>query len=869
VLDTFAADRFDNLKDNVPRPLGVDWPDPFMEFDERDRKEGVLWSPTVYPTGQTRAKEGVEQVTALVLDFDENITIPEVMRHLESLGLEYVLHTSYSHWVDKYDDKGNFVAPACDRFRVVLPLATPVSSAVHATLWAKWYEEWDGAFDEKCKDASRVYYLPAHPSSPPREPVSHHELGELLDAVEDIGDWEPKPAERLAPKYEGGLRWDDGVEAFYRARIVAVLVPFVPFSGGPGTPDGKSRTITWRSVTGLLLKQHYDREGLLRIIDEVCRRQGVEQDPDSDRRRSYTRCVDNQIKRLEKGDQVAGASSLPDDIVAQLRPLARWRKLFGSVLPIGSLGGSLVCYRDRRVEIPINQATNETRLGVALGPKWESAKHKLGAVWEDKKDDEGNVKRVFKRFDEKKARNQVAEILGQVCSEPVPEDEIADGVHLLGDEVAAISKAGTFVFSGSAWERLPAPIVAGHFSAPSGKVRSTPSVHTPDEIRAAYHELCELFGRWTFDSALVPYFLAATTLTVPLTPAIPGEPPWVWIQGQTNSGKSNLCTALFALSEHILELGNATPYTLMQEFGNKSAACVMDDVENNPRSLRQRDLIFDMYRVGYMTRGTINRSSKVERCRLLGPLIYSGISGPPQDQDLNRFWQVRTVQEPGHASPLAGQEELLARLRPVVSWGLACHAPRFLDEYETVRRGADEAGIPVRLARNVIPAAMMLKMLGEPWEALLQSYEAGACEELRESGPQEQRFLEYVLDVPLAVLDDHGSRRLTTVRRSIGTGSTAVDLPLLLGGWDPNGRRLFLNATALSAAMPARSEYADWEVRRITDILKAHPWYEDKDRRGNVRYSVLSPPRGQLGLEGVKGEPAPPAQAEPQQQEWY
>jgi hypothetical protein len=108
-----------------------------------------LWSPARYPENTTRAKANVSEVSSLVLDYDDGTTIEQAAA---TWGMwAHVLYTTPSH------------GPDGPRFRLVLPLAVPVSASDWPRVWT-WAEQHAGArIDKACKDASRMYYGHAGP----------------------------------------------------------------------------------------------------------------------------------------------------------------------------------------------------------------------------------------------------------------------------------------------------------------------------------------------------------------------------------------------------------------------------------------------------------------------------------------------------------------------------------------------------------------------------------------------------------------------------------------------------------------------------------------------------------------------------------
>jgi len=132
---------------------------------KEDRKESCpLWSP-VDLVRPRRANRNVHAVTALVLDYDDDVDPGEAFDEWD--GFERLVHTTWSH------------TPTEPRCRVVMPLASPISAAVWLPLHKAILQEHSLEADAVTCDPSRAYYLPA---------VGMHdcaqawaESGELLD----------------------------------------------------------------------------------------------------------------------------------------------------------------------------------------------------------------------------------------------------------------------------------------------------------------------------------------------------------------------------------------------------------------------------------------------------------------------------------------------------------------------------------------------------------------------------------------------------------------------------------------------------------------------------------------------------------------
>jgi putative DNA primase/helicase len=112
-----------------------------------DKRSGNLWSPTVYAGDASRKSANVQAITALVLDVDDGTPLSVLESKLNQF--RYVVHTSYSHTQEH------------PKYRIVLPLATPVDSKEWSTVWLRLNLLVDGHADQATKDPARMYFLPS------------------------------------------------------------------------------------------------------------------------------------------------------------------------------------------------------------------------------------------------------------------------------------------------------------------------------------------------------------------------------------------------------------------------------------------------------------------------------------------------------------------------------------------------------------------------------------------------------------------------------------------------------------------------------------------------------------------------------------
>jgi len=182
-----AIAEFPHLTATTPRLRALPWPElarRLSHHTRRTKKDGPGWSPTIYPDGATRSKDGVVAVTAVVLDCDEG---PPPWGLLAEWT--YAAHTTFQH------------TPQAPRWRVVLPLAAPILAGDWPDVWERARYRLCPTMDESCKDAGRFYWWPTClPDATPRSQV--HD-GRLLTA-QDLPALPPaaRPEPATAPARE-------------------------------------------------------------------------------------------------------------------------------------------------------------------------------------------------------------------------------------------------------------------------------------------------------------------------------------------------------------------------------------------------------------------------------------------------------------------------------------------------------------------------------------------------------------------------------------------------------------------------------------------------------------------------------------------
>lgn len=164
----FPISRFSHTRDNYPqaeRPTLAQLTRLLTVHEERDHKDGPLWSPTVYLNGSTRSNASVQSLTALVFDQDQHVDYEDIKRRVSAY--ECIIHSTFSS------------TPENPKLRLVLFLSRPVSAIEYPEVRARAEHLLGLAADPATKDPARIYYLPSCP--PGALHFAEHYTGSLLD----------------------------------------------------------------------------------------------------------------------------------------------------------------------------------------------------------------------------------------------------------------------------------------------------------------------------------------------------------------------------------------------------------------------------------------------------------------------------------------------------------------------------------------------------------------------------------------------------------------------------------------------------------------------------------------------------------------
>jgi P4 family phage/plasmid primase-like protien len=141
----------DDRHDNKPKPNEMNTLEFFEWIQEQatiGKKDGLAFIGSTFKKGGLRRLVDVEEVHALTIDVDHDVE--DADRFLALFPYEGVAYSSFSHTEEN------------PRFRVVIPYTEPIPPKLQVQVWG-WANRHSGeVIDPKCKDATRLYYLPRY-----------------------------------------------------------------------------------------------------------------------------------------------------------------------------------------------------------------------------------------------------------------------------------------------------------------------------------------------------------------------------------------------------------------------------------------------------------------------------------------------------------------------------------------------------------------------------------------------------------------------------------------------------------------------------------------------------------------------------------
>ncbi len=149
---------FENKTATKPRVVARTWArfcEQFQKPTVRSSKDGLLFSPAIFEPPQ-RLAENVKELSLLVFDFDHHADLDTIKTKIESLNVNYLIHTTFTHL--RKTDKNPDAEP---RFRVCIPFCCPVPAEDFPAVWNHVKYITGLPIDESAKDVSRMFYTPA------------------------------------------------------------------------------------------------------------------------------------------------------------------------------------------------------------------------------------------------------------------------------------------------------------------------------------------------------------------------------------------------------------------------------------------------------------------------------------------------------------------------------------------------------------------------------------------------------------------------------------------------------------------------------------------------------------------------------------
>lgn len=129
----------------------------------------------------------------LFFDYDDGETFAEAIAYWQDMQCAFVAHTSFSH------------TPEHHKFRVIVPLATPVPTAKYKPLWraltAQDEVEGKQTVDRSPSSSASIFYVPAHPAH--GEYIHYIGEGNFLDWT-SLDLMEPAPTKPPPADYQPG-----------------------------------------------------------------------------------------------------------------------------------------------------------------------------------------------------------------------------------------------------------------------------------------------------------------------------------------------------------------------------------------------------------------------------------------------------------------------------------------------------------------------------------------------------------------------------------------------------------------------------------------------------------------------------------------
>jgi hypothetical protein len=157
-MDNFKFSLFENKTATKPQAVTSTWAsfcERFKKPTVRTSKDGLLFSPAIFDPPK-RLAENVKDLSSLVFDFDHDADFDTIKTKIESLNVNFVIHSTYSHLRKTKENPD-----AEPRFRACIPFCCPVPAEDFPAVWNHVKNITGLLVDESAKDVSRMFYTPA------------------------------------------------------------------------------------------------------------------------------------------------------------------------------------------------------------------------------------------------------------------------------------------------------------------------------------------------------------------------------------------------------------------------------------------------------------------------------------------------------------------------------------------------------------------------------------------------------------------------------------------------------------------------------------------------------------------------------------
>lgn len=376
-----------------------------------------------------------------------------------------------------------------------------------------------------------------------------------------------------------------------------------------------------------------------------------------------------------------------------------------------------------------------------------------------------------------------AEALSNAADDTEPESHLVrlgQGVHYIdnpdeGDPTVFVVNGtyffrGVFTDGGIEYEEIDCPRYDQYvFDLVDNKPWSTNVKSVKDLKEGTKYDLREIFEKvrdifnigWKFyNHELEATFLAAdvmyTTVADVFKMMVMAD-----ITGVTHSGKTTLLQVFggkefsgYRLCEATETLSDPSMAGMRNMMASHKLRLLIDEFEDNdhgagrlnPKAYAVRGIL-DVVRnmasggVDSVRAGT---SGEVHKYKLQFPMTVSGIYTMQEPRDLNRFVHIRTQRIEGFSNPIVAIQKkysikAMKELRRQITLCWFPRIPELLRTINTVREEFAEGGhLPAgtysRMLDNFIPAATILKMVGEDYVKFVNEFSTLKMQELVEQG---------------------------------------------------------------------------------------------------------------------------------------